>query len=387
MYPTLSSLLQDLFGFSIPLPIQTFGLMLALSFLCGAYTVSRELRRKEQQGLLKPINVKYLKGKPASFFDYVSAGLFGFIFGFKIIYAALNYSAFVENPQTLMLSMQGNWIAGIALAAVAIYYRYYESKKQSLPEPLMQEEVVHPYQLLGNITMIAALVGILGAKVFHNLENLDDFYRDPWDAIFSFSGLTFYGGLICAGIAVLRYTSKKGIPNLIMCDASACCMMLSYGVGRLGCQLSGDGDWGIINTASKPSWLNWAPDWIWSYSYPHNVVGEGVPIPGCVGKHCFELIPQVFPTPLYEAVACILLFFFLWSIRKRFSTAGVFSCVYLILNGIERFTVEHIRVNNILNFGFFKATQAEFISLSLVIVGVLGIIYLKYFRKESKIEN
>ncbi len=385
MYPTLSDLIQDIFGLSLPLPIQTFGLMLAISFICAAYTLSKELQRKENQGLLKPLTVSYITGAPATFSDYLSAGLFGFIIGFKIIYAALDYSAFVENPQQLILSLEGNWFAGVVLAAAMIGYRYYESKKQLLPEPVTKQEQIHPYQLIGNITMIAAIAGILGAKIFHNLENLHEFERDPWDAIFSFSGLTFYGGLICAAFAVLYFTNKKGIPPLVMCDATAAGLMLAYGTGRLGCHLSGDGDWGIVNDNPKPGWLSWAPDWLWSYSYPHNVVGEGVPIPGCEGKHCFELIPPVYPTPFYEAIVCILLFFLLWSVRKKFTVPGVFFCTYLILNGIERYIIEHIRVNNVLDFVLFKATQAEFISVALIIAGIGGIIYLKMNSKEKPV--
>ena len=380
MYPSISDLLRDLLGWAPPLPIQTFGFFLALSFLFGAYTVVKELQRKEQQGLLKPDKVSFLKGKPATISDYISAGFFGFLIGFKLVYAGMNYQLFSEDPQAVMLSTQGNWIAGIVLAAAAVYYRYYEDKKERLDPPVLVEEDVHPYQYMSNITMLAAVVGILGSKLFHMLENMDDFYRDPMDAIFSFSGLTFYGGFICAGIAVLVYANRKGIPPVHMFDATAPCMMLSYGIGRIGCQLSGDGDWGIVNIAPKPSWLSWAPDWVWTYSYPHNVVGEGTRMAGCEGRHCFELIPPVFPTPLYEAVACILLFFFLWSIRKKINTPGILTSIFLILNGTERFLIEHIRVNNMLDFVFFTATQAEAISMSLIIAGVAGLVYFRTRR-------
>lgn len=375
MYPSISDLLRDVFGWAPPLPIQTFGFFLAMSFLFGAYTVVLELKRKEKQGLLKPSKISFYKGKPATIGEYISAGLFGFVVGFKLLYAAFNYTLFSEDPQSVMLSFQGNWPAGIVLAIASIYYRYYEDKKERLDPPLLVEEVVHPFQYMSNITMLAAIVGILGSKLFHMLENTDAFIRDPLEAIFSFSGLTFYGGFICAGIAVLVYASRRGIPPIHMFDATAPCMMLSYGIGRIGCQLAGDGDWGIINTAPKPGWLSWAPDWVWSYGYPHNVVGEGLRIPGCEGRHCFELVPPVFPTPLYEAVACILLFFFLWSIRKKINTAGILTSIFLILNGIERFLIEHIRVNNMLDFGFFKATQAEVISMSLIIAGIAGLVY------------
>src|SRR5436853_7679108 len=117
------------------------------------------------------------------------------------------------------------------------------------------------------------------------------------------------GGLIVAGIAFIWYGRKNGIPALHLCDANATGLMLAYGVGRLGCHIAGDGDWGIANTAPKPSWMSFLPDWFWSYHYPHNVINEGVPIPGCVGSHCSILELPVWPTPLYECIICVAFFF------------------------------------------------------------------------------
>ncbi len=123
------------------------------------------------------------------------------------------------------------------------------------------------------------------------------------------------------------------------------------------------------------------PDWAWSYTYPHNVIGEGVQIPGCVGQYCAQLPQGVYPTPLYEIIACLLLFAFLWSIRKRITTPGVLAGIYLVVNGIERFLVELIRVNTKYNFGNFHPTQAELIAAGLIISGILLIIVMK--RKDS----
>ena len=79
--------------------------------------------------------------------------------------------------------------------------------------------------------------------------------------------------------------------------------MMGYGVGRMGCQFSGDGDWGIVNEAPKPSWFIF-PDWAWAYEYPHNVLNEGVRMVNCVGNHCMKLSPPVYPTPIYEITFC-----------------------------------------------------------------------------------
>jgi prolipoprotein diacylglyceryltransferase len=95
-------------------------------------------------------------------------------------------------------------------------------------------------------------------------------------------------------------------------------MMFAYAFGRIGCQISGDGDWGIPNTHPKP--FSWMPDWLWAYSYPHNVIGEGKPIAGCDGPYCNELFPAVYPTPLYEIIACFILFAVLWPVSSLDST-------------------------------------------------------------------
>uniref|UniRef100_UPI0026EB65B7 prolipoprotein diacylglyceryl transferase n=1 Tax=Pedobacter glucosidilyticus TaxID=1122941 RepID=UPI0026EB65B7 len=160
-----------------------------------------------------------------------------------------------------------------------------------------------------------------------------------------------------------------------MLDIGGPGMMLAYGVGRLGCQLSGDGDWGIENLSAKPNWLTWLPDWAWASKYPHNVINEGVPIAGCEGKFCFELANPVYPTPLYEAVICILLFALLWAVKDRIKAPGLLFSIYLILNGVERFLIESIRVNSKYEVAGLSFTQAELISSVMVILGIAGIVW------------
>jgi prolipoprotein diacylglyceryltransferase len=157
---------------------------------------------------------------------------------------------------------------------------------------------------------------------------------------------------------------------------------LSYGTGRIGCQVAGDGDWGIVNTSPKP--FGWLPDWMWAYNYPNNVNEAGVPIPGCAGKYCNELNPPVYPTPLYEIVVCLLLFALLWSIRKKLKTPGRLFALYLMLNGIERFFIEKIRVNTRLNIFGFQPTQAEVISTLLFLTGLIMWIFLKRRQTQAK---
>jgi prolipoprotein diacylglyceryltransferase len=127
-----------------------------------------------------------------------------------------------------------------------------------------------------------------------------------------------------------------------------------------------------VNLSQKPGWLSWAPDWVWAYNYPNNVINEGIPIPGCEGAHCYMLPEAVFPTPLYEAIACIGLFFVLWMLRKRLKHTGQIFFLYLLLNGIERFFIEKIRVNNKFDLLGMQVTQAEVIATLLFITGLTG---------------
>jgi phosphatidylglycerol---prolipoprotein diacylglyceryl transferase len=374
MYPTISDFLLDFFGLNLPLPIQTFGFMLAISFFLAAYTLKLELLRKEKSGLLTYHVVTTVQGKPASIVDISSSALTGFIIGFKLIFIILNYSDFVNDTQGALLSSKGNLLGGIVVAALMAFMRYREGEKNRLPEVKVVQENVWPHQMVMNITFTAAISGIIGAKLFHNLENWDELMANPIEALLSFSGLTMYGGLIFGTVAVIYMTKKYGIAPLHIADAAAPGIMLAYGTGRLGCQLSGDGDWGIVNLAPKPDWMSFLPDWFWSYSYPHNVISSGVPIEGCFGRHCMILPQPVFPTPLYEAILCIALFFVLWSVRKKLSLPGTVFSLYLLLNGIERFAIEQIRVNNKFMFLGMNLTQAEIIASCLILLGVTGII-------------
>ncbi len=126
--------------------------------------------------------------------------------------------------------------------------------------------------------------------------------------LFSFSGLAFYGGLITAAFAVSIYVERNKIPWPVNADVVAPALMLAYGIGRIGCQLSGDGCWGMVNADPKPEWLSFLPDWAWAFNYPHNVINEGVLIPDCSGRNCHVLDQPVFPTPLYETTIAFLFF-------------------------------------------------------------------------------
>jgi len=410
-----------------------FGLMVALAFVAAALVLNRELQRKEKQGLLLPREEMITVGKPASIFDLLINGLVGFVFGFKL------FGFFIGKPegidaQTYIFSSQGNFLGGLLIGGLLAGLKWWDKNKQKLKEPERRNVRIWPHDRVGDIIILGLIFGIIGAKLFDNLENWDDFIQHPIQRLFSQSGLTFYGGLIIAAIAICWYASKKGIKLVHLADAVAPALLIAYAVGRIGCQVAGDGDWGIYNSAyvsdangkvvvaapgdyekqlhkdstyyldgaviekgslgqdttvyvtdrkyksleavphasfKAPSFL---PTWMVAYTYPMNVNKDGVRIPGCEEEHCRVLPQPVFPTPFYETVLCTLLFIFLWSIRKRITTPGVIFGIYLFLNGLERFCIELIRVNNTYTIFGFHPTQAELISSGLMIAGLIMII-------------
>ena len=377
MYPTLYHAFLDLFGIDLPFLkfLNSFGFFVALAFVFASYTLGLELKRKERQGLLRPVKRTVIEGAPATPIELIVSGIIGFLLGWKGVHLLLHFEASTANPQEFLLSGKGIVPAGIAVAALFVWLKWREKKKAQLKEPKRTEVQMMPHEHAGNITLTAAIWGIIGAKLFHWLENPDEFVRfleDPGAGAF-FSGLTMYGGLILAGAMVIRYFVRNGIPALEGADSAAPGVMLAYGIGRMGCHTAGDGDWGIVNKAPAPAWM---PDWLWSYTYPNNVNGVGVPITEgtCFPGYCTVLPEPVFPTPLYELIACLLLFGVLWAYRKKARPAGMIFFTFLILNGIERFFIEKIRVN-VRVWG--DITQAEIIAVLLVLAGIAGIFWIR----------
>lgn len=376
MYPRLSDMINDLLGTSFRLPIQTYGFFVAMAFVVGALILSYELKRKEKDGLLKPQKKTIIKGKPASISNLAVSAILGFLLGFKGLAMVLNYSEFVENPQEFLLSAQGSILGGLVLAGLSAYSTWHSYNKEKLAKPKSEEIEVRPHELTATFIMIAAAAGIAGAKVFDILENFSSFLADPIGMLFSFQGLTFYGGLIVAALTLIWYAHKNNIPWKVLADAAAPALLLAYAVGRLGCQFSGDGCWGIENLNPKPEWLSFLPDWAWAYDFPNNVIREGVPIHNCSGQYCRVLENPVYPTSLYESTLSFVFFGIIWLTRKKIVIPGILFFIYLIMNGTARFLVEKIRVNPPYHFLGMEITQAEIISFTLILLGIAGIIYL-----------
>jgi phosphatidylglycerol---prolipoprotein diacylglyceryl transferase len=187
--------------------------------------------------------------------------------------------------------------------------------------------------------IFAALVGgLVGARLWWLAENWSDAKDDVLGSLFSGSGLVWYGGAIGGAIAVLTWAWRRGVLDLVTLDVAAVPLAAGYAVGRIGCQLAGDGDYG------KP----W--DGPWAMAYPHGTVPTTTP---------------VHPTPVYETLAMGLVALLLWRWRHRWRPGTLFA-LYLVLAGSERFLVEFIRRNEPVLLGL---TQPQVISVMMIAGG------------------
>ena len=216
------------------------------------------------------------------------------------------------------------------------------------------------HALVTDMVLVSTLAGIIGARVFDILDNLDRFLADPGAMILTRSGFSVYGGLCFGIVAGVIFVKRRSVPVIPMLDAAAPAMMLGYGIGRLGCQISGDGDWGIAaNMLLKPHWL---PDWLWVQTYDGNIAGATLAPPG------------VYPTPIYEIAMALAIFWVLGLLRSHPNRAGFVFSMYLLLAGFERLLIEKIRINVRYDVLGVHLTQAEAISFLLVIAGLFGVL-------------
>jgi phosphatidylglycerol:prolipoprotein diacylglycerol transferase len=218
-----------------------------------------------------------------------------------------------------------------------------------------------PEEVAATVTMIALLGGVAGSKLFSLFENWGTFMADPIGEIFSAGGLTFHGGLIVATLLIFLYIRRKKLPFLRVADAAAPTLILAYGIGRIGCQLAGDGDYGI------PTKLPWA------MGYPDGTVSTLAAQNPQLKEHFIKLFPgeavpldiMVHPAPVYETLAAVAIFGFLWYLRKKQMPMGMLFAVYLMLAGIERLMVELIRLNPL----YLGLSQAQWISVGMILLG------------------
>jgi phosphatidylglycerol---prolipoprotein diacylglyceryl transferase len=203
-------------------------------------------------------------------------------------------------------------------------------------------ELGRPVDWAYEIVFAALIGGIVGARVYYVIEKYSQAKNDLLGTIFSGTGLVWYGGAIGGAIGVIGWMRWRKVLELRMLDMCATALALGYAIGRIGCQVSGDGDYGI--RSSLP----------WAMGYPHGTV----PTPPGV---------TVQPTPIYETVAMGLVAYTLWQLRDHVRP-GVIFALYLILSGLERLLVEFIRRNSEV-LGGLTAPQLE--SIVLLVIGLL----------------
>jgi phosphatidylglycerol---prolipoprotein diacylglyceryl transferase len=187
--------------------------------------------------------------------------------------------------------------------------------------------------------IFAGLVGgLLGSRIDYMVQNWDSVSNDLLGNLFSGSGLVWYGGVVGGAAGVILWAKRRDWLGAQMLDAVSVPLALGYAIGRIGCQVSGDGDYGI------GSGLPWA------MAYPHGTV---------------RTIHEVHPTPIYETLAVGLIALILWRLRDRFRPGVLFS-LYLVLTGTERLLVEFIRRNEDVVVGL---TLPQLVSLAMIAGG------------------
>jgi phosphatidylglycerol:prolipoprotein diacylglycerol transferase len=199
-------------------------------------------------------------------------------------------------------------------------------------------EIGKPVDWAYEMVFSALAGGVVGSRVYFLVQNWDSVKHDLLGNLFSGSGLVWYGGAIGGALAVLLWARYRDFLGLVLLDLAAPALALGYAIGRCGCQLSGDGDYG------KP----WGGPW--AMSYPDGTVPTD---------------RTVHPTPVYETLAMGLGAWMLWQLRDRFRT-GVLFAIYLLYAGAERFLVEFLRRNNEVALGL---TAAQWESLAMVLAG------------------
>jgi phosphatidylglycerol:prolipoprotein diacylglycerol transferase len=218
------------------------------------------------------------------------------------------------------------------------------------------------------VVAVVAFAGILGAKIWHIIDTPAD--RLTADTLHSFGalvswfrgGFAWFGGFVAGIAALLLIARQNGINMLTMLDLSSPAAAVGYAVGRIGCLISGDGDYG------KPTTLPWG------MAFPDGLVpttqtcGQAI---DALHPHGWPASCAVHPTPIYEFVACVLICWYIWRRASRPLAPGVVVGEFLVLFGIERFLVEFIRINPRILWGMSNAQVA---ALLTVFAGVVMLV-------------
>lgn len=233
------------------------------------------------------------------------------------------------------LPIESFWVTVFAGFLVALVIARAELRRQGHDPNAAYDLILHSY-----------IGGFVGARLFLIFSAWDAFIRDPFELLFSGSGWVWQGGVVGGTIAVVLSARRHGLPLLDVADFAGPCLAIGQAIGRIGCQLAGDGDYGV------PSSMPWA------MSYPNGAV---------------PTTERVHPTPLYEMVLCLLIFALLWRQRGRPRLRGSLFAQYLVLSGVARFAVEFARRNPLVAWGL---TLPQWISLASVAIGAVWLLRL-----------
>jgi phosphatidylglycerol---prolipoprotein diacylglyceryl transferase len=209
------------------------------------------------------------------------------------------------------------------------------------------------------LVICAAIGGLAGSRLLDVFNNLPEYLADPRSIIFSGSGFVWYGGLGGGLLAAWVVARHYRIPFLTMADVCGPALAVGQAIGRIGCQLSGDGDWGL------PSKVPWA------MAYPRAIVGWNPQTVLTLDGHAnlisgFYPGVRVHPAPIYETILYLGVFAVLWSLRRRIQVSGRIFYLYLILAGLCRFLVEFVRINPRIVLGL---SEAQLIALAMMVIG------------------
>ena len=208
-------------------------------------------------------------------------------------------------------------------------------------------ELGKPTDYAYEMAFAALIGGLVGSRVYYIVQNYSQVKHDLIGSLFSGSGLVWYGGVIGGAIAVCAWAAWRGMLNLGLLDLASVPLAMGYAIGRIGCQVSGDGDYGKVSNLP------------WAMGYPHGTV----PTPPGV---------KVQPTPIYETLAMGLIAWWLWRMRDRFRPGALFA-FYLLLGGLERLLIEFLRRNHRVVAGL---TTPQLESIALIVVGALWLWFL-----------
>jgi len=324
-----------------PFTIYGYGLMLALGFIIANALLTSELRRKSMN---VDVSIPFLQ---------VSRLLYLVVMGLLLLTYSLQYS-FGRLLEFVLSSPLHGFITAVVLGVGWFLFS---------PVVRKQPSKTKSFDLATAITFIALVGGVLGSKLLFLFENSKDFISEPFGLAFSPSGLTFFGGLILVTALLYWICRKAGLPFLGMADATAPSLLLAYGIGRIGCHLAGDGDYGF------PTTLPWGTDYS-KGTYPPSFAFRD--FPEITSKFPGGVVPDTtlcHPTPMYEFLLCGVLFLLLWRFRKALKPDGKIFMLYLMFAGAERFSVEFIRVNPRVILGL---SEAQLIALALLLIGAYG---------------